>query len=364
MIVKDEAHVIERCLRSVLPLVDWWVVCDTGSSDGTQEVVRRVMGDRPGQLLEQAWVNFGHNRQLALDAARALPCSTPDDIALWIDADEEFVDLPGEADRQAGEPSEWLDLPAESDALALQVQFGDLRYHRVGGVRLGRAWQWREPLHEHLWLEGAVVTHLQAPQVLVRKEGARSKDPDTYRKDTELLEAELRRRPDDARTQFYLAQSLADSGETERAVEAYRLRAANRSGWESERALALHRLARCLELLGRPVDEVADAYAAAWDAAPHRAEPLVDLARVERTRERHHVAQVFAERAVSLARPASDELFVDDSVYRWRALDEYAVTCSWTGRRDEGRRAAEAALAAEPQEPRLRENVEWFRTHG
>ena len=363
MIVKDEAHVIERCLRSVLPLVDWWVVCDTGSSDGTQDVVRRVMGDLPGEVLEHEWVNFGHNRQLALDAARALPHSTPDDVALWIDADEEFVDLPETFERRTEGPAAWLDLPQESDGLALQVRYGELRYHRVSGVRLGRRWEWREPVHEHLSLDGAVLTHLESPQVLVRKEGARSKDPETYRKDTALLEAELRKRPDHARTQFYLAQSLFDAGETERAVELYRRRAANHSGWESERGVALHRLARGLEQLGRSAEEVADAYAAAWDAAPHRAEPLVDLARVERLRGRHHLAQLFAERAVSLPLPASDELFVDDSVYRWRALDEYAVTCSWSGRMREGRRAAEEALAAAPGEERLRQNVEWFRAH-
>lgn len=30
MIVKDEAHVIERCLTSVRPYVDAWLLVDTG----------------------------------------------------------------------------------------------------------------------------------------------------------------------------------------------------------------------------------------------------------------------------------------------------------------------------------------------
>ena len=69
MIVKDEAPVIERCLRSVLPMIDWWVISDTGSTDGTQEIVRRTMAGTDGLLLERPWVSFGHNRQEALDAA-------------------------------------------------------------------------------------------------------------------------------------------------------------------------------------------------------------------------------------------------------------------------------------------------------
>jgi len=40
MIVKNEAAVIERCLASVRPLIDTWVISDTGSTDGTQDLIR------------------------------------------------------------------------------------------------------------------------------------------------------------------------------------------------------------------------------------------------------------------------------------------------------------------------------------
>ncbi|MGW8788902.1 glycosyltransferase, partial [Heyndrickxia sporothermodurans] len=38
MIVKNEASVIRRCLDSVRPLIDTWVIIDTGSTDGTQDI--------------------------------------------------------------------------------------------------------------------------------------------------------------------------------------------------------------------------------------------------------------------------------------------------------------------------------------
>jgi glycosyltransferase involved in cell wall biosynthesis len=43
MIVRNEAHIIERCLASVLPLIDYVLIVDTGSSDGTQQVVRHYL---------------------------------------------------------------------------------------------------------------------------------------------------------------------------------------------------------------------------------------------------------------------------------------------------------------------------------
>ena len=55
MIVKNEAHVIRRCLDSVRPIVDSWVIVDTGSSDGTQEIVRNWFADIPGELHERPW---------------------------------------------------------------------------------------------------------------------------------------------------------------------------------------------------------------------------------------------------------------------------------------------------------------------
>src|SRR5690348_5608822 len=62
MIVKNEAPVIERCLRSVKPYVHAWAVSDTGSTDGTQDIIRKFMADLPGELIERPWVDFSANR--------------------------------------------------------------------------------------------------------------------------------------------------------------------------------------------------------------------------------------------------------------------------------------------------------------
>ena len=52
MIVKDEAHVIERCLASVIPHITSWCISDTGSTDNTIEVIENVMAKAglPGKV--------------------------------------------------------------------------------------------------------------------------------------------------------------------------------------------------------------------------------------------------------------------------------------------------------------------------
>ena len=94
MIVKDEAHVIERCLASVRPLIDYALVVDTGSRDGTQDVVRRWLASSgvAGEVVDVPWRDFAFNRSDALARLRAV---AEVDYALVIDADDRIAYRPG-----------------------------------------------------------------------------------------------------------------------------------------------------------------------------------------------------------------------------------------------------------------------------
>src|SRR5579862_9029896 len=85
MIVKNESKVIQRCLETVKKIIDQWVIVDTGSTDGTQNIVRKCLKEVPGALYERPWVNFAVNRNEALHLARNRA-----DYILFIDADEKL----------------------------------------------------------------------------------------------------------------------------------------------------------------------------------------------------------------------------------------------------------------------------------
>jgi glycosyltransferase involved in cell wall biosynthesis len=349
MIVKDEAHVIRTCLESVAPLLSWWVIADTGSSDGTQQVVRDALAGVPGELVERPWVDFGHNRQEVLDLARASGHRAPGDYVLWIDADEHLEQLPDAVPE--------LDLAGYH----LPVSYGPMRYTRLAVVALDQPWRWVGPIHEYLDLPGAPTGELAAPVVHVEHTGARSRDPETYRKDAALIERALLEDPGNPRLEFYLAQSWRDAGEPARALAAYETRIRNSAGWEQERWVALLQVGRLREQLEHPPAAVLDAYLAAYQADPRRAESLVELARFERGRERFESALLFARRAVELPLPTENALFVEAAAYAWRAWDELAVSAYWAGHYAEGLAAASRALAAEPDDPRLQANLAWCR---
>lgn len=64
MIVKNEAPNIQRCLESVAKYIDYYVICDTGSTDNTKEIIKNFFDSKgiPGEILDHEWKHFGHNR--------------------------------------------------------------------------------------------------------------------------------------------------------------------------------------------------------------------------------------------------------------------------------------------------------------
>ncbi len=76
----------------------------------------------------------------------------------------------------------------------------------------------------------------------------------------------------------------------------------------------------------------------AFQQNPWRAESLWAAARFCRLKCRFDQAFCFANHAVRLALPEG-ALFVTKAVYDFMVLDEYAISCYWTGRYKESRDA-------------------------
>lgn len=330
MIVKNEAHIIRRCLDSVRPFIDHWLIVDTGSTDGTQALIREHLRDLPGALFERPWHNFGHNRSEALELARERA-----DYVFVIDADE-VLRLPPDYRRP----------PLQADAYTLDVHFGGVNYGRVCLLKSQLPWRYVGVLHEYPDCGHPVERPLlPGPSVEVYTDGGRSQiDTVTkYARDAELLEAALRDEPGNARYVFYLAQSYRDSEQPEKALAAYERRAAM-GDWIEETWYSLYSAARLAEALGRSPAEVADRYLKAYQCRPQRAEALSALARYQRLRGSYALGRLFAERAMNT--PMTDDiLFVDRADYLWRAADEYAVSSYWTGDYQDSLRACERLLA-------------------
>jgi glycosyltransferase involved in cell wall biosynthesis len=315
MIVKNEAHVIRRCLESLLPVIDTWLIVDTGSSDGTQEVIRQCMRGVPGKFVERPWVDFAHNRTESLQYARGMA-----DYLLVVDADE-ILELP-----------DGYTMPHLSACCyQVEIRYGVYSYYRRQLLRSDLPWRFEGVLHEYVTCEVEHDTYfLRGPRIVPFHDGARARDPKTYLRDAVTLQKALIDEPGNSRYMFYLAQSYRDAGEDELAIRSY-LMCSRMGGWDEEVWYSLYQVAQLKERVGKPWPEVCESYLAAYSFRPHRAGPLYRIGKHYQAQRQHHVAFMFLSQAIRIPFPEEDTLFVERPVYDYLLPAEFAAAACDSG---------------------------------
>jgi glycosyltransferase involved in cell wall biosynthesis len=355
MIVKNEADNLPRLAASVLPHIDRWTIVDTGSSDGTQDVARRVFAPAPGIVIDDEWRGYGPSRNVALRAAR--PGS---DWVLTVDADDT---VHGSIDRAA--------LTVDVDGFEAEYRFSALHYWVPRLVRSDARWEWRGRAHEHLALDRPARTG-RLPDFFVEHHADGGNRSDKAERELALLEADWADGYAPDRTAFYLARVLEDSGRIPEAVDWYRRRIGI-GGWEEETWYASWRLGHCLLAAGSSAEGCGILWDT-WAARPARAEPLWTLAEHYRLQGRWEASWQACSAAIrrcsvepfrSVGGPPfgdGDRLFVHTDVYRWRMAYEASVAAWWVEERPLGRRCSDYLLEVEDLPAAIRENVQANRT--
>lgn len=315
MIVKNEALVIRRCLDSLAGFIDRWVIVDTGSTDGTQQIIRDHLAHLPGELIERPWVDFAHNRSEALELARGRA-----DYVLVIDADEVLSFAPGFSRPML-----------DRHAYHFAIRSGGVSYFKIQLVDNSLAWSFQGVLHEFIYSADA-RTEAVLPGVTTLRfpDGARARDPLTYRRDALTLERALLDEPNNARYVFYLAQSYRDAREPDLAIRWYRKRA-ELGGWLEEVWYSLYQIAEIRHQRGDPWPEVLDAYLEAHRAKPDRAGPLYKVGMHYQALQHYTLAHIFLAQAMRIPYPAKDVLFIEQAIYRYLLPLEYAISAYYCG---------------------------------
>ena len=233
MIVKNEAHIIRDTFDNILKYIPltYWVISDTGSTDGTQQVIKDYFNSNKidGELFQDEWRDFGYNRTLALQHA-----NKKTDYLFIFDADDSI------------HGNFKLPEPHLFNKEMYNLKFGGDRVAYVRPLLINNQLEWRfnGVLHEFLTcvsknIEGTVLDGDY--YVESGRKGSRSKDPDKYKKDAEILKkayyTELEK-PDKGlsnRYAFYCAQSYKDCGMVKDAIEWYKLVADKINTWVQER---------------------------------------------------------------------------------------------------------------------------------
>jgi len=356
MIVKNESHIILECLNSIYNILDYWVICDTGSTDGTQDIIKKFFEEKgiPGELHEREWKGFGHNRTEAFQL-----CEGKADYAFVIDADDY---LEGN-----------LKLPENMNADSYAVRMGrpEFSWWRNQIFKLDAKWSYVGILHEYAACEkqNPIIEKIEGNyRVVARTLGARNKDIDPiekYKRDAEVLEKAMIDEPNNSRYQFYLAQSYFDSQQYDKAEAAY-IKRAEMGGWAEEVYYSIYRVAIAKALQNKPWPEVQQTFLDAYNYRPTRAEPLFHIAQVYRQKFNMPIlAYMFAKAAMDIPFPKQDILFVPDIIYNFGILDEISSTAYYAGHPMVGYLATEKLLKEGKipvsELPRVQKNFEEYK---
>ena len=248
MIVKNESHVIRQTLEMLCSKMrfDYWVICDTGSTDDTREIVSQFFEDKhiPGELHCDAWVDFGHNRTKALERA-----FNKTDLLFIFDADDELHGT--------------VIIPDKVECDEYQLKFGEpnsgTNYARTQLVNNRKRFRYLAVLHEYInCLEPtpARVCILDGDYYVISgRTGARNQDPDKYLKDAAILasaHADALAKGDDLhkRYAFYCANSYRDCGKHEDAIRWYKI-TLSQDNWVQEKYVSCLYIYNCYEALGQ-----------------------------------------------------------------------------------------------------------------
>ncbi len=244
MIVKNESHIITTTLQNIIDHIpiNYWVICDTGSTDHTKELIKSFFKEKgiEGELLEHEWKDFGTNRTLALQAAY-----NKTDYLLIFDADDAFHGS--------------FTIPLDKNIHKYNLKMDNGSYYRPLIVDNRKKWKFVGVLHEYLEKDEdfqeitATVNgnyHIQS-----RRIGDRSRDPDKYKKDAQVLNDAYEKAKEKGdhlmnRYVFYCANSYKDAGMLKEAIEWYK-KTLTHTGWVQERYVSCLRIFECYEYLNQ-----------------------------------------------------------------------------------------------------------------
>ena len=330
MIVKDESRVIKRCLDSVKSIIDYWVIVDTGSTDGTQEIIKKHMQKIPGKLYQRPWRNFGENRTESIELAQG-----KGDYFLFMDADDIL-----EFDKGFQLP------PLTHDLYHMWRGVKGFTYLKPQLVRASLPWKWVGVTHEYLDCGQPYSSDiLKNVKYMSCDGGARSYGTDKFWKNIALLLDGLKTEPDNARYAFYLAESYHDAGEKGKALEWYQKRI-KMGGWNEEVFWAKLRSSHLLKDIGLPSDVVINSYIDTHNFRPHRMEPLYYLAEIYNQESNYAKAYACLKAKDAIVKPSEkDSLFNEDWIEEYGLLFQLSICSYYLGHYQESLDTCDKLLA-------------------
>ena len=237
MIVKNAGSLIEKVLLDNKRFIDRWCILDTGSTDGTQEIIKRVLKNKKGTLYEEPFVDFKVSRNRCLELA-GTSCKF---IMMLDDTYSIRGDLRNFLNEIRGDQF--------SDSFSLLIQSEDNEYYSNRIIKSKTGLRYIHRIHEVIDNNNNVNVTVPKNKAIIfdnRSEYMETRTMDRKQFDLQLLFQELKEFPDDPRSLYYIAQTYGCIGDEVNKAKYFELRISHPvEGYVQEKIDSYFELARC-----------------------------------------------------------------------------------------------------------------------
>lgn len=322
MIVKNESKVITRLLSSVVPIIDTYCICDTGSTDDTVEIITKFFQEKgiEGKIVTEPFKDFGYNRSFALKE-----CAGMSDYALLMDAD--MILEVNDFDKS---------ILGTADSFCLLQGNDDFYYQNMRIVRNNGAFKYIGVTHEHVSTPpNNHNINIRKNQLFIKDVGDGGSKADKFDRDIRLLTQGIADEPTNVRYHFYLANSYKDSGKFDEAIVYYHKRI-DMGDWEQEVWYSYYNIANIYEARNDMGNAVLY-WLKCYNHNPQRLENVHKLVQYYRMTGECKSAKLFYDIAKSAMEKGINKdsyLFLANDVYTYKFEYEYSIIACYLGIKD------------------------------
>jgi glycosyltransferase involved in cell wall biosynthesis len=365
-ICKDESPVIENMLESAKDIVDLIVVNDTGSTDGTQQIIKNF-GEKygiPTYVFERPFDDFENSRNHAMQKLRDVVAElnwNPDQVhGFWFDCDETLVI-----------DSKFNKSQFTKDLYMINTYIGQMKYTRNTFFKVSKPFRWYGPVHEFIVCDEQNITSGLAENIHVDVKMTGNSwlgdIAEKYASHSYKLEAYINKNRQDPRWIFYTAQSWHDAASIKdnkeeneerlrRSLKYYRERVSRTDGYSEEIYYAQYRIGTIMRIIEEPWHLTHMELLKAYQIDSLRGESIkviIDYYLQIGDWNMAYLYSKFAKTTFHGKNPYPTRLlFVDEATYVWRFAEAHAAACYYTGRMDEAKQTYQEIVnltKAQPQ---------------
>ena len=309
MIVKNEGHIIADTLKNICSYIDldYWVICDTGSTDNTKEEITKFFKtvDISGELHEEEWKGFAYNRTKAVQLAE-----NKGDFLLFFDADDRIVG----------------DFKIDKSELKLGYSYyfkygTTIHWRRLGLVDNSCKWSYKGVVHE--------VHHQEKPCINIMLEGDyyihtnyvvgnRNINPiKKFQNDAKDLVNAIKSNKDPEyynRYHFYTGESYRFAEMYDESIKYY-IKTTKLNGWTQEKYWSCYWAGRLLMEKKNKTEEAFYYFLLSYEFDPTRWECFYTMIKHYRTKNQHKVAYGLYKLLREMTEPFENKLFIMKDIH-------------------------------------------------